>query len=161
MLIVGTDSYVTVTEADGYIDRNYRSNNPDRKRWQEISDEDKEVLLRQACKEIDALPFKGRKATIKQPLAFPRLPFQYCSAVDVPANVKSAQIELALWLSDDEKQAEISQRQSLQTQGITAVSIGSTSESYGKHNGNHSVANLCIPVKTLLYSWLNGGYEVR
>lgn len=71
MLTVGTDSYVTVAEADEYISKRYTSNSKDRKRWEELSKEDKEIIIRNACDEIELMPFQGRKITMEQKLAFP------------------------------------------------------------------------------------------
>lgn len=161
MLTIGTDSYITITEADEYISSRYRSNNKDRKRWQELTEEDKEVLLRNACAEMELLPFHGRKITREQKLAFPRLPYQYGRVEEIaPLRVKQAQVELALWLSDEEKQGNQSQRQELQSQGVESFSIGDLSESYGKGVGEKSAPLLCSKVKTLIAPYLNGGYDI-
>lgn len=161
MLTVGTDSYVTITDADGYISRNYRSNSSDRSRWDNLTEEDKEIILRQAFSEIERLPLCGRKYVTDQKLQFPRVRFgDYQPPPDCPDEVKAAQIELALWLSDDKLQADISQRQSRQAQCMNSISVGSMSESYENCKTYQSVIRLCYPANILLLSWLNGGYEV-
>lgn len=154
---VGTDSYVTLQEAEDYIAKHYRSNNPGRKRWAELEDADKEILLTEACSEIDLLPFIGRKTLPDQLLAFPRLPMQYGSADGAPAQVKAAQIEFALWLSDDDKQGEMSQREALRAQGVESFSIGDLSESYAG-GGVKSAPLLCPKAAALLSPYLSGGY---
>ncbi|MFT3951183.1 MAG: hypothetical protein QM689_04415 [Oscillospiraceae bacterium] len=159
MLTIGTDSYITVADADGYISGHYRSNNLSRTRWEALPEEDREILLRQACAAIETLPFHGRKANPAQKLAFPRLPFQYGNAEDAPDSVKNAQAELALWLSDDTKQAEQAQRQELQAQGVTSFSVGDLSENYGATQ-TKSPAELCAKCAALLAPWLNGGFGI-
>lgn len=159
-LEVGKNSYVTVAEADEYITSHYRSNSKDRQRWSELPEEDKEILLQNACTEIELLPFPGRKADREQELAFPRLPQQYGQAQDPPKRILAAQIELALWLSDGGKQEELSQRQELQGQGVTSFSLGDLSESYqgGVSSATQNTALLCPKVKALLTPYLSGGY---
>jgi hypothetical protein len=47
-IVVGTDSYVTVIEADTYISLHYLSTNAQRQAWEELITEDKEIILRKA-----------------------------------------------------------------------------------------------------------------
>lgn len=154
----GVNTYVTVAQADSYIISHYRSNNKDRQRWTAFEEEDKEILLLNACTQIEQLPFPGRKAGRDQELAFPRLPLQYGQAQDPPKRILAAQIELALWLSDEAKQEDTSQRQELQDQGVTSFSLGDLSESYGEGLPYKDSALLCPMAKTLLKSYLSGGY---
>jgi len=161
MLEVGTNTYVSREFADEYIASRYRSNSKDRKRWGELSEKDKEILLINACAELENLQWQGRAATKGQAMAFPRLPFQYGKTDEVaPLRVKQAQAELALWLSDDTKQANQSQRLELQAQGVESFSIGDLSESYGKGVGEKPVPLLCKKVADLIAPYLNGGYEI-
>ncbi|MTI95390.1 MAG: hypothetical protein FH749_07860 [Firmicutes bacterium] len=153
----GKNSYVTVAQADEYVTGHYRSNSKDRQRWVALDEADKEVLLLNACAEMEQLPFQGRKAIRDQELAFPRLPFQYGQLLEPPKKVLAAQIELALWMSDDDTQAETSKRQELQDQGVTGFSLGDLSESY-ESTGARKSALLCPKTKALLSSYLSGGY---
>lgn len=155
---VGTDSYVTVAEADNYIATHYTSTNPARLRWSSMRESDKSIVLVEACAEIEALQFQGRKSEIDQPMLFPRLPFQLYGDTGAPDKIKFAQIELALWLSDDEKQSDISQRRDLQSQGVQSFSIGDLSENYTQGAGEKPAPLLCPKVKSLLSPYLNGGY---
>lgn len=161
MLEVGTNTYITTAEADEYIAGHYRSNNKDRKRWCDLSAEDKEVLLRQACAELDRLQWQGRKAIAGQALAFPRLPFQYGKTSELaPTRIKQAQAELALWLSDETQEAQATQRADLQAQGVTSFSLGDLSESY-KQGGITALLALASPkVAALVTPYLSGGYEI-
>lgn len=158
-MTVGTDTYVSVACADAYITSHYRGNNANRVRWMTLSDEDKVILLVAACTEIDALPFVGRKASRDQQLAFPRLPLQYGRTQEPPADIKAAQIELALWMSDDSKQADAEQRQNLQAQGVKQFSVGDLSETYETGKATHT-ALLCPKAAQLLKPYLCGGFAL-
>lgn len=157
---VGTDTYVTVAEADTYVSTHYRSTSAARTRWAALSENDKAILLVDACSEMEQLPFHGRKAEDGQLLAFPRrLPWQDYTS-EVPEAVKSAQVELAVWLSDDVKQSEAEQRRALQGQGVKSFSVGDLSETYnGTSTGARSL--LCPKAKLLLSPYLTGAYAVR
>lgn len=158
-MTVGTDTYVSVAAADAYITSHYRGNNANRVRWMTLSDEDKVILLVVACAEMDTLPYQGRKASRDQQLAFPRLPLQYGRDLEPPDNIKAAQIELALWMSDDSKQADAEQRQNLQAQGVKQFSVGDLSETYETGKATHT-ALLCPKAAQLLKPYLCGGYAL-
>lgn len=151
-MVVGTDTYVTVAEADAYVLTHYRSTSAARTRWTALSEGDKEILLVDACSQIEQLPFHGCKAEDGQLLAFPRQ-----SQAAVPEVVKSAQIELAIWFSDDVKQAEMEQRRALQDQGVTTFALGDLSETYGGASAGDRVF-LCPKARFLLLRYLTGAY---
>ncbi len=157
-MTVGTDTYVSVAAADAYITSHYRGNNANRVRWMTLSDEDKVILLVAACAEMDTLPYQGRKASHDQQLAFPRLPLQYGRSQEPPVDIKAAQIELALWLSDDDKHASAEQRQALQAQGVDSFSLGDLSETYAAGSKSNHPALLCPKAARLLARYLSGGY---
>lgn len=161
MLEVGKDSYVTLEEAESYIAKFYRSNNPGRQRWTLLEEPDKAALLREALIALEALPYLGRRAAAGQELAFPRLPYQYGNAEGAPEAVKRAQAELALWFSDDEAQEEQASRSDLQKQGVTSFSLGDLSETYGA-GSSATVGELkalgCEKAALLLAPYLSGGY---
>jgi len=161
MLEVGTNTYVSREYADEYITSRYKTNNEDRNRWRETPEEDKEILLISACDELNNLQWQGRTAVKGQAMAFPRLPFQYGKTDEIaPLRVKQAQVELALWLSDDTRQSKLSKRQELQSQGVESFSIGDLSESYGKGVGEKPAPLLCSKVKALIAPYLSGGYDI-
>jgi hypothetical protein len=78
---------------------------------------------------------------------------------DAPESIKRAQIELALWLSDDQKQADQLQRRDLQAQGVDSFSIGDLSESYKTGGSDKAVPLLCPKVSALLRPYLTGGFS--
>lgn len=154
-MVVGVNTYVTVAEADAYVLAHYRSTSTPRIRWTAFSEDDKAILLADACFEMEQLPFHGHKAENGQLLAFPRR-----GQDAVPEAVKSAQVELAVWLSDDVKQSEAEQRRALQGQGVKSFSVGDLSETYnGISTGARSL--LCPKAKLLLSPYLTGAYAVR
>lgn len=159
MLTVGTDTYITVEEADSIINGRYVSGDPNRERWEKLNEEDKEVFLRHACTLIEKAPLRGQKYRSDQTLQFPRVRYgEKIPPIEYPSEVKTVQAELALWLSDTTLQAERSKRLQLQAQGIRSVSMGSASESY-TDMGIRSTLDV-FPYRGLLANWLNGGYEV-
>ena len=141
-LIVGTDTYISVTDATTYISQNYTSGSTQVTGWTALSSGDKEVRLRQAMAVLESLPVQGMKVTSNQTLQFPRilhtmipLSYNFATQVDpyyfvqgeVPNAVKYAQVELALELMDGKN----SDRVEMQRQGVKSFSLGQLSESYG------------------------------
>ena len=154
-LVVGKNSYVTVDQADAYISSHYMSSSADWKRWSSLDRTDKKVLLLSACQDIEQLPFPGRKAVRDQELCFPR----YGWGQNPPGDVLAAQVELALWLSDEDKQAQLSHRQELQAQGVTSFRLGDLSESYGEGtSGGQRSALLCPKAMALLTPYMSGRF---
>lgn len=74
-IVVGTNSYVTLDEADSYISDTYMSFTQEYKRWfnSEITDSDKETALISSALALNTLKYQGSKQVYaKQALAFPR-----------------------------------------------------------------------------------------
>jgi len=102
-LVVGSNSYVSVAEADVYAtDRNITS-------FLNLFDEDKEALLISATDFLDTLVWVGEAAVDTQDLAWPRDAVYYdpkygaevTLTAETPAEVEEAQIELALYFVDN------------------------------------------------------------
>ena len=98
-LTVGTDTYISVTDADTYFgNRHYATT------W---TGSDKEKALRMAARAIDRENFLGTIATITQVQAWPRAGVVDSEgrAIDpaaIPQAIKDGQCELALsYLNDD------------------------------------------------------------
>jgi hypothetical protein len=141
-LIVGTDTYATVAEADAYARAYHASTDAKATVWAVATEGDKDVFMRRAAQIIDGLRLAGIKAVSTQAMAFPRaLPTavndKFYSTVtllyregwytqpEVPASVKYAQIEIALQLAVGEPR-----RAELQRQGVRSVTVGKVSETY-------------------------------
>jgi hypothetical protein len=99
-LIVGTDSYVTLAEANTYWSARNNST------WSAASDANKEKAIREATQYLDgAYSFIGFMTSFTQPLAFPRngvviekgnFAGRSVESSAIPDQVKMATFELAL-----------------------------------------------------------------
>lgn len=146
MLTVGTDSYVTIEEADEIV--RLLSDSPQLKdEWFNLSDSDKECKLRNACYRIESMRLASHKHSISQELQFPR-----GTDSTVPERVKQAQVLEAMQSLD----TAAAKRRELQEQGVKSVSIGNTSESYSD-SGSTSYGTLTSrEAYTLLKPYLLG-----
>lgn len=153
-LQVGKNSYVTVEEADVYVQLHYRCEDIAHI-WRHCCC--KEAKLLEACEELEGLPFPGF-ARRDQGLLFPRFPSH-----KVPEAIKAAQIEIALYSLKPETQsaaAQFSQRQSLQKQGVKSFSVDDISETYTGAASMETEALFLLDarISRLLSRYLNGGY---
>lgn len=139
---VGTNSYISVTNADLYFNNRLFTTV-----WTGSSADDKARALIGATKIIDRQFLKGRKKLNTQTLAFPRCYLVdqrsisnlnyignvelvwdgslWCE-IEVPEAVLDSCCEEAIALLDRGN----SKRRKLQNEGVQSVSIGSTSEAY-------------------------------
>lgn len=144
MLKVGTDSYVTLTEADDFV-RLASDNINLREEWFNLNDEAKERKLRNACYRIDSLRLGSHKHSIYQNLQFPR------GTTDVvPTRVKQAQVLEAIATLD----TQAARRRELQVQGVKSVSIGNASETYADTGNGSSAGNTQTLVSSAAYALL-------
>lgn len=176
MLSVGVDSYVTLDEAEIIASRTSLSSDKAYQLWLTLSDSDKEVLLRNSCRDIDSLKFDGRRKQLSQRLEFPR--------VDVTASglgyrmfigqlydnglyssgssdgglsvVKQAQVINAVYAGyyNDLTTEQIG----ISIQGITSKKAGPISETYNRNNVDTNDALMGIYTKkvySILRPWLN------
>lgn len=155
--------YGTIEQADSCIAARYSSDSEERVRWEALSKEDKAVYLGSAFDAIEALPFRGRKASSSQETAFPRLPYQYGHTDEgAPARVIAAQAELGLYLSDTKSRKSSSKRRKLRQDGVKSYSIGDLSESFGDTpvTASGCSAEKCEKAMELLAPYLSGGYDI-
>lgn len=158
MLTVGVDSYVSLSEAENYIKDNVLSDRESCKAWSVQSDEHKEILLKNACADIQSQIFSGKKLDSGQKLAFPRVRFDKVSDDET---IKSAQIEQALFINTSAF-ADFESRRALVLQGVKSFSLGDLSESYGESAAASGATPALAPKsRSLLAEWLGGGYRVR
>lgn len=160
MLTVRRDSYISVEYADEYIGGHYRKSSPHRDRWEALGEEEREKYLKAACEELERVKWHGRAVSKDQPLSFPRLPYQDRTAEEAPERIKRAQAELALWLSDEQGQEDLRQREQIRLQGIKSVSLGSLSMSFAE-GAKSELALICPAAVRLIAPYLNGGYETE
>ena len=157
MLQVGVDTYITIEEMNQYVTTHFVSSDALRVQWEATSEEDQEVWLRRAFDQINSLPYTGRPKNPKQKLPFPRH-----GQVDF-LNVKYAQAEQAIAITDTVEQQEINDRLRLRRAGVTEYRIGDLQE---KFNGqipsasNGTFFGLAEKAYSYLSKWLRGGYKV-
>jgi hypothetical protein len=141
-ITVGTDTYISLADANTYVTNNYASTEALRVSWAALSDSDKESYLRKACKKLDRQILIGQKALTTQTLQFPRAwktPYFYNQNIPstvyyqgdytvesaVANEVKYAQVEEALSLIGG-----TSDRVTMQREGVKSFSLGSLSETF-------------------------------
>ena len=151
--------YVTLEEANEYIRTHYLYSDALRLSWEELSDEDRTVLLNRSFQTIELLPFTGRKLNPDQSTVFPRWPCK-----EVPEAIKWAQIENALAKSDASNEEDAQYYEKLWTYGVESYSIGNLSEhvstgSYGLRGAQATGVTSAI-AERLLRPYLGGGYRM-
>ena len=154
MLEVGTNTYVTVQEANSYIIQHYMSHEEEYTLWFEQSTLNRSTILRRAANNLERLPYVGKKSKKVQQLAFPRWP-----EVQVPLAVGYAQIEEALALLLPETQDTLKETQERIRRGLRSYSIGQLSESFRVHDTTKNVLN-SLTAQELLAPYLSGGYRI-
>lgn len=150
-----TVGYVTTTEASEYIAARYTSDDPKRLAWEALEDTNKEVYLLRSVEAINGLPFPGRPTLPTQSYAFPRWP----SSV-IPEEVKAAQIENALSLSDTTESAAADEYALMRLYGIESVTIGHYSEKLSKKFDTRGIGITSGKAMQLLQPLLRGGYQI-
>lgn len=142
--------YATVEQANTYIKTHYSSTDSLRLSWENLSDEDKEILLTRAEQQIDCLPLKGKPLVAGK--AFPRDPFREVSL----EKALVATVELAVQKQDK----ELLERYKLRSQGVRAYKIGDLSETLAASSTDGEVALNASILKNYLFEWFGGGYNI-
>ena len=152
-----TFGYVTVAEADEYVRTHYLSTDATRLAWDQLSDEDKAVLLIVSFEAIEQLVYRGRRTAKDQKTAFPRYP-----DTEVPTQIKHAQIANAVVMADTEYHKDVNFYNKLKSFGIASYRIGNLSETLvdywstkGSGQGVYSQEAL-----RLLQPYLQGGFRI-
>ncbi len=127
-ITVGVDTYVTVLEADVYIEKR-----PNSASWSALTDAQKESYLLIACEKIDLQRIRGLKYDDAQALEFPRDFELYTDTEnEVPTRVKQAQIiEANGYANETSASVDIKN-------GIKSRSIKSASVTYSDKKSNNS-----------------------
>lgn len=151
--------YVTLEEANEYVETHYLSEDTLRLSWEDLTDDDRTVLLNKSFQTIELLPFPGRKLNPDQSTVFPRWPCK-----EVPVAVKWAQIENALAKSDASNEEDAQHYEKLWTYGVQSYSIGNLSEhvssgTYGLR-GAQATGVTSAAAERLLRPYLGGGYRM-
>lgn len=152
-LVVGTNSYVTLSEANDIIDANYVPTELIATQWNALSDFEKEVYLIRSARQIDRMMLSGYKTQTTQVMGFPRN-----GTLEVPSEVKEAQVVNSIALSDP--QVQVGGNPVLRD--VKSYSIDDFSETFAagaKTAYNTSLAS--NDATNILWQWLRGGYLIR
>lgn len=156
-LVVGINTYVTSGEADKIVENYFVEDDAYRTAYDELSDEDKTVLLYKSCMDMQKLMYRGYKKDKNQKLAFPRINRAgYESDEDM---VKLAQVVNALsYIQNDESQLT-SRAVEMRSAGIMDFSLGSFRIQLNRYSS--SVKSNSGAVEQLLSIWLTGGVKIQ
>lgn len=178
-LSVGTDSYVTLAEAEELISSYFTSSDGTRKVWNNTSSADKEVALRKSCRAINNLEksFSGRRKNSGQTMAFPRVKTVIAGVYALPfvSQIHDNWIDQSAYASDGIQEAKLAQvvnavyslslagaRDSaldVNVRGLTSRRVGPTSETYNTKNQYSSDIMIGIYTKevyAILNAWVGG-----
>ena len=153
------DTYVTVAQADQYVKEHYLSSEPLRIQWESLPEEDKEVYLRRAFEQMNALPYTGRRKNMRQLLPFPR----YIWRPSDWNNVYRAQIIIAYEALDTARSTENAEIESWKLRGLSEVKLGDATYKFSSGSaieGAGSYYGLPKEAYLLLRRWLTGGYDL-
>lgn len=159
-LTVGVDTYITIQEMNDYVSKYYPSSDPLRVQWESMDEADQEVYLRKSFVQINSLPYTGKPKTSKQTLPFPR--YHGFTESDL-LNVKYAQAEQGIALTDTVALDEVSQRVNLRRAGVVRYRIGDLQEQFQSGlpvDSNANFFGLSERAYQYLSKWLRGGYRV-
>ena len=184
-LVIGTDSYISVADADTYMAENYVSTSTELVTWNALIDGDKEIHLKNATKRIDRQIIRGVKAVDSQTLEFPRAiesnyynlhfynrnvvgaqsyyrsnRYGYVAEEEVSQLVLDAQVEEAMTLSVEG--TSVSKRSKLQQQGVKSFRIDDLSETYGSglSSSYNSTQFMSNTAKELMKYYLAGSVAI-
>lgn len=179
---IGINSYVTLEEANEYLDNNYISTSLERNKWNSLTDDDKEIYLIDSAKSLNGLKYKGRKQLDGQYLAFPRVNNILPGYINIPVymlqnsdytlikgfgngdgleSAKEAQIVNAIYHSiTDDSLTDSSRKRRLS--GISSERAGSVSRSY-IDSSNDTYSKLASKgiynidkIEAILKNWITG-----
>ena len=177
-ITVGTDTYITVADADTYVDLFYLSADAKKVAWDLLSDADKEILLRRATQSLENIKYPGFKQEENQTLSFPRhsnalIPLRrnytysaywsdlWLESTAVPDDVKFSEVEEALEMASPSSD---SGRKATLTSGLKNWSLGKWSQTnHGGGSGTGTPATILLSIKAqeLLASLSNGSFSVK
>lgn len=149
MLVKYVNSYVSVPEADSYFDSTLQS-----EEWNKYDATTKEKALITATRQINRLPFSGRKLDLYQNLEFPRTNTALEFTDGIPDAVAYATCEQALFLLQGG-----SKRQELQKQGVKSYSLGDLSETFAD-NLSEAQKTICPEALSYLRKYMIGSVAI-
>lgn len=183
-ITVGTDTYITIADADTYAGLFYLPTEAKFLAWDAAEDSVKEILLRRATQSIEVMQYPGKKYDNDQTLSFPRVipnvwplrreirnwcfvDYNLCpwsaswiESGEVPDEIKYAEVEEALEILTPELGSSVKSRTQ---KGVKSVGILHFSESYIP--GSMSIGNMAsvigsIKARELLSKFQGGSFRV-
>ena len=148
-ITAGIDTYCTVAEANTYFATTFSAT-----AWDALDDSVKEIALRQACLRMEQMNWLGIKQDSEQTLQFPRI-YDNDNLNGTPEDVKHAQMELALYLYQNQSNQVLTAQQ----MGLKSISLGNESYSFG----DGSVSANYIPCQNFnIYAdrWVKKGFPL-
>lgn len=156
-LVVGTNTYVTVSESNKIVENYFTEDDAFRVAYDDISDDDKSVLLYKSCMDMQKLMYRGHKKDKNQILAFPRINRAGYESDD--EIVKLAQVINALsYIKNDESQLT-NRATEMRNAGILDFSLGSFRVQLNRYTS--IMKSNSGAVEQLLSVWLTGGVNIQ
>lgn len=155
---MSTIGYVDIQFADDYVTTHFVSTDMLRENWENLLEEDKEVLLRLSFENIEKLPFVGKKTDCTQQKAFPRFPSK-----EIPLDIMYAQVENAVEIGAQSSENSNTQLyQHLRANGIASYSIGDFSETLLDRSSDIYLSSGILSARAvkLLTAFVAGGYRI-
>jgi hypothetical protein len=120
-IVVGQNSYMTVADADLIVSSRFISISKERKLWDSLSEEDKDILIVYTTEKYDnnTMMYKGVKKDTEQALQFPRIINN--KEVECPEAIKAGLIVQCI----KDLIADSSEEESLKNMGIKSFADGS------------------------------------
>lgn len=137
-LVVGTNSYVTLDEANELINSRFMDTDPIRKTWDNLSDDNKKILIISTTEKYDNsnLLYKGYKIVNTQLLEFPRRD-NYNKLIECPVKIKVGLLVQGI----KEIIAQSSEEEQLQNMGVHSFSDGSGASVTFESDNNKKLKN--------------------
>lgn len=119
-LIVGENSYMTVAEADAFIQQMFLSTSAEREYWSSLSDDDKEILLMNMTQQVDIplMMYKGSKVSSDQDMEWPRV--INGKTVECPNSIKMGMLKQLFY----NHFASVSEEYKLKNMGVKSFADG-------------------------------------
>ena len=158
-LIVGTNTYLTVREADKLVESYFMENEDVRTEYENLSDEDKSALLYRGCMDMQKLLYRGYKKDKLQKLAFPRVSRGGYESDE--SLVKLAQLLNSISFMELDSNQLTQKTSEMRKAGIKNFTLGSFNIGIDGGSGTGSQRSNSGAVEQLLTMWLVGGVSIR
>lgn len=152
-IVVGTNSYITLEEANELIEAYLVDSDVLRVAWEAASNANKTVYLLMSCMQLETLPFNSAKEDSTQVLSFPRTDGD-------TSKIQIAQALQAASLTNVVQQDETNQRATLRASGVKSFKIGNLSETFESGGPRSSRPLIFSTSLEVLQKYLTGGYPI-